>query len=307
MTQLQKYTWLIDTIRYAVRISHKDLSERWERNRDMSDGKPLSRATFNRWRDAIFDQFGISIECQKEAGYLYFIANPEDIDQNRLKKWMLDSFAVSNTIRENLALKGRILVDEIPSGRNHFTTILEAMKENRRVMITYHPFNQEYGYTFPIEPYCIKLFEKRWYVLGRNNRGNIRVYGLDRLDESEMTEETFKMPKGFDAADFFATTFGIVIGHDMKPERIVIRAYGDHKHYMRSLPLHPSQELVEEQEDYADFKLYLAPTYDFVMKLLQAGAMVEVISPATLRREIKGWIADMSDLYREDNNESTEE
>lgn len=115
MNQLQKYTWLIDTIRRAGKISHRELSEKWERCSELSDCKPLHRATFNRWRDAVFAQFGIIIECGKKGGYHYYIANPEDIDEDRLKKWMLDSFAVSNAISDNLSLKGRILVEEIPS------------------------------------------------------------------------------------------------------------------------------------------------------------------------------------------------
>lgn len=150
MNQLQKYTWLIDTIRRAGKISHKDLSDRWSRNKNFSDGHELHRATFNRWRDAINEQFGIKIDCQKVGGYLYYISNPEDIDEDKLKKWMLDSFAVGNIIGENLSLKGRILVDEIPSGRDHLTTIMEAMKENRVVNITYRPFKKSHSYTFPI-------------------------------------------------------------------------------------------------------------------------------------------------------------
>lgn len=59
MNQLQKYTWLIDTIRRAGKISHKDLSDRWSRNKDLSDWNELPRATFNRWRKAIYEQFGI--------------------------------------------------------------------------------------------------------------------------------------------------------------------------------------------------------------------------------------------------------
>ncbi len=75
MNQLKKYTWLIDTIRRAGKISHKDLSDRWSRNKDFSDGHELHRATFNRWRDAIYEQFGIMIDCQKVGGYLYYISN----------------------------------------------------------------------------------------------------------------------------------------------------------------------------------------------------------------------------------------
>lgn len=297
MNQLQKYTWLIDTIRRAGKISHRDLSDKWERCKDLSDCRPLHRATFNRWRDAIYEQFGIMIDCQKVGGYLYYIANPEDIDEDKLKKWMLDSFAVGNTIGENLSLKGRILVDEIPSGRDHLTTILEAMKENRIVEISYRPFKRSHSYTFTIEPYCVKLFENRWYVLGRNNRGEIKIYGLDRLEETLTTDATFKLPKAFDAAEFFATYFGVVIGDGTKPERIVIRANEDHKHYLRSLPLHSSQREIEDCGEYADFELFLAPTYDFVMKLLQVGSMIEVVSPASLRKTMKGWISEMYELY----------
>ena len=73
MIQLQKYTWLIDTIRRAGKISLEEISDCWERNKDLSDYKPLSRATFNRWKDAIFSQFGIIISCQRAGGYLYYI------------------------------------------------------------------------------------------------------------------------------------------------------------------------------------------------------------------------------------------
>lgn len=299
MTQLQKYTWLIETIRRAGKISHKELSDRWERNKDLSDCKPLHRATFNRWRDAIFSQFGIIISCQKAGGYLYFIENPEDIDHDKLKKWMLDSFAVGNIISENIALKGRILVDEIPSGRYFLTPIMNAMQENRVIQVSYKPFSGEEGYTFAIEPYCVKLFENRWYLLGRNNRQEIKIYGLDRLENVEVTDVTFKMPEGFSPVGFFATYFGVVIGFDIKPERIVVRAYDSHMHYLNSLPLHHSQRLIEEHQEYADFELYVAPTYDLVMKLLQAGSMIEVISPVELRRTMKGWIKDMYQLYED--------
>ena len=77
------------------------------------------------------------IDCQKTGGYLYFIANPQDIDEDKLKKWMLDSYAVGNVIGENLTLKDRILVEEIPSGRDHLTSILEAInvRESNTVAI----------------------------------------------------------------------------------------------------------------------------------------------------------------------------
>lgn len=301
MIQLQKYTWLIDTIRRAGKISLEEISDRWERNKELSDYKPLSRATFNRWKDAIFNQFGIIISCQKSGGYLYYIENPEEIDEDKLKKWMLDSFAVGNLIGEHLSLQDRILVSQIPSAHSHLATLLQAMKENRVVTITYCAFGKTRSHTFPVEPYCVKLFENRWYILAHNiHYNNIRIYGLDRIDNLEITEDTFKLPKDFSASDYFSTYYGIVTGYDIKPEHIIIRAYRDHIPYLQSLPLHHSQRLLEDNGEYADFELYLVPTYDFIMRLLHVGAMIEVISPVSLRKTMKGWISDMYNLYKHD-------
>ncbi len=301
MIQLQKYTWLIDTIRRAGKISFEEISERWERNKDLSDYRPLSRATFNRWKDAIFSQFGIIISCQRAGGYLYYIENPEDIDEDNLKKWMLDSFAVGNLIGENLSLKDRILVNQVPSARDYLAALLEAMKENRTVTITYCAFGKTKSYTFCIEPYCVKLFENRWYVLAHNVQyDDIRIYGLDRIEDLKVEDRTFKLPKDFSASDFFSSYYGIVTNMNINPERIVIRAYKDHIPYINSLPLHHSQKLLEDNGEFADFELYLVPTYDFVMRLLHVGAMIEVVSPVSLRKTMKGWISDMYNLYKND-------
>lgn len=301
MTQLQKYIWIIDTIYRVGKISYKELAARWIQNRDLSDGKPLHRGTFNRWRDAIFSQFGIIIECQRSGGYLYFIENREDIDEDRLKKWMFDSFAMNNIIGENVALKNRILVEEVPSSRYYLAPILDAMRENRMITITYRSFKKSHSSTFPVEPYCVKMFDNRWYVLAHNIRyGDIRMFALDRIEEVKLTDKIFKLPEDFSASDFFSTVYGIVIGYNVKPQRIVIRAGKNHKHYLETLPLHHSQHLIEDYGEYADFELYLSPTYDFIMKLLQYGSMIEVLSPMSLRKTMKGWIMDVYELYKDD-------
>ena len=214
---------------------------------------------------------------------------------------MLDSFAVSNLISENLSLKDRILVSKIPSARDYLTRLLEAMRENRVVTITYCGFNKSGSHTFPIEPYCVKLFENRWYVLAHNiHYDDYRIYGLDRIENLEMTMDTFKLPKDFSASDYFSNYYGIISDSNIKPERIVIRAYRDHIPYMKSLPLHHSQKLLEDSGGYADFELFLAPTFDFIMRLLSAGAMIEVMSPESLRKTLKEWVSDLYNLYKND-------
>lgn len=297
MTQLKKYTWLIDTIRIAGRISFKELSDKWERTKEFSDGRPLHRGTFNRWRDAIYDHFGIEIKCSLTGEYLYYIDNSEDIVENKLKKWMIDSYSMGNLISENLSLKGRIIVEPVPSGYDYLPTILEAMKENHKIDILYKPYNKEHCCNYVLEPLCVRLFNNRWYVLGNTQEGETNIFGLERIGSLEISEETFKIPKNFDAVEYFSNYYGIVKDENIKPQRIILQANKYSKQYIKSLPLHPSQILIEETDDFADFELYLAPTYDFVMKILQHGAMVEVLKPESLRETLKGWIRDLNELY----------
>lgn len=301
MNQIQKCIWLIEAIK-GGEITHKELSARWSRDKNLSDGKELSRSTFNRWRDILRDQFGIEIGCNRSAGYTYYIVNPEAIDEDRLRKWMLDSFAVGNLIGDNLSLKNRILVDDIPSGREHLVIFMEAMKTNRAVEITYRSFVSAESRTFTIEPYCVKLYDNRWYVLGRSeNSGKLLIYALDRILSASVSDRIFKLPKDFSAADYFGNYYGIYTAPaDKKPQRIVLRTYDEHGEYLKTLPLHWSQVIIKETDDYIEFSLYLVPTSDFVMRLLQMGSLVEVMKPQSLRDEMKKWTGEMYDYYKDD-------
>lgn len=299
MTQLQKYTWLIETIRRYGQISHKDLSDCWERNDNLSEGRPLARSTFNRWREAIEAEFGVKIGCRNDGGYVYFLENPEDIREDQLKKWMLDAYAVGSLISENLSLKDRILVDEIPSGRDYLTVLIDAMKQNRYVEITYRADEWDGDRTFTSRPYSLKLFQNCWYLLGYSDDSEkCYTYGLDRIKDVKVLDKTFKMPKDFSADKYFAPFYGIWT-KDEKPERIVLRAYDNHGEFLKRLPLHWSQEEIGEGENHIDFSLYLVPTPDFVMRLLQMGSLVEVLKPQSLRDEMKKWIDPMYEYYNE--------
>lgn len=304
MTQTEKYIWLINTIFQANEITLEDLCRKWMDKMDIHDDprdflKKKFHPKFFRWVEDIGLQFGITIKCRRKGGYKYYIENPEVIEKNLLNQWMLDTISTGTLIKDNFRISHRILVNSIPSGRDHLSTILEAMKQNRKIEIDYRPFGNERSFYFAIEPYCVKLFENRWYVLARNNRNEIKLYGLDRIEYSCMIDETFELPKDFDASEYFSKFFGIIIGQSEEPERIVIRANMYHKHYMMTLPMHHSQRLIEDYGEYADFELHLVPSFDFEMKLLQQGSYIEVLEPESLRKALKGWSSEIYELYKD--------
>lgn len=115
-----------------------------------------------------------------------------------------------------------------------------------------------------------------------------------------LPRQTFDRWKGNILKSYFSTFYGIVTDEKVPIQRIVVRAKKQHQHYLRSLPLHPTQKEIFTCGEYADFELTLRPTYDFIMELLHVGNMIEVLEPESLRQAMKGWVSDLWELYEHD-------
>jgi len=294
----KQYIWLTDTIYRSGGISLQELNNRWMRT-EMSGGIPMTRATFNRHKIAIEEIFGLCIECQRKGGYYYYIENEEVLKNNNLQHWLLDSLSVSNMLMESGSLKDRIVLENIPAGKEYMQPIINAMKQDHKLMMTYRKFGQSVGYTITIEPYAIKVFKQRWYLLAKDNKhGYPTIYALDRIVSLEETEESFIYPSDFNTDVFFKESYGVLCGTKDKPQKIVIRAYPPFTNYLRTLPLHHSQKEVKTTSDYADFEFYLRPTFDFRQELLSQCSEVEVLKPAKLREDMKEMIEKMLERYR---------
>ena len=298
----KQYIWIINTIYRSKYITLQELNERWVQT-EMSEGMPMNRITFNRHRAAIEEMFDISIECQRKGGYFYYIDNEEVFKNNNLQHWLLDSLSISNMLMESSLLKERIMLENIPAGKQYLQPIINAMKQDHKLQMTYHKFGQQESYTITIEPYAIKVFKQRWYLLAKNpKREAPTVYALDRVKQLIETEETFQFPEDFNTEAFFRDCYG-VMNTDDKAQRIVIRANAPYMNYVRTLPLHHSQKEIKTTDQYADFEFYLKPTFDFRQELLAQGHDVEVLLPAQLREEMKEMLEKMLGQYQLRNNE----
>lgn len=299
-TLFKEYIWLVNTIYHAGRISLADINKRWMRT-DMSEGMPLSRTTFNRHKDAIEDIFGIYIDCDRRDGYRYHIGNEEVLREDSVQNWMLSTLTVNNIVRESIKLQHRIVLENIPSDGECLETVIKAMRESKKVTIRYHRYQSAEAKTFTISPYCIKLFRQRWYLLGKFHDGGFAIFSFDRIEDITPTDEVFKMDKGFNAKEFFSECYGVVIGDGTLPERIVLRAYGSERCYLRDLPLHHTQKELKQtgETNYADFELFLRPTSDLKGYIMSRGAWMKVLQPAWLADEIRQYHEDAIKKYQE--------
>lgn len=301
LNQTNKLVWIVETIYRARKISFEELNRRWMDNVDLSGGEEMLKRTFHKWKWNIFDTFGLSIECEKAAPYRYYIANVDDMKSGSIEKWLLSTLSVSNSLLESKSIKDRIILEDVPSGREYLEPIIDAMKKNRFIHINY--FNYWKGDTRDhyLMPLCVKLFRQRWYMVGRNwPAGRDIIFCLDRIQDFRLSSHTFEYPEDFDPQEYFNGCIGVIPGEGCSIEIVKIKVSAAQANYLRDLHLHESQQETEQTDDYSIFELQVRPTFDFQQELLMNGDDLEVLEPLWLRKELASKIKRMWNKYKED-------
>lgn len=304
----KEYIWLVKTIQEAGKISLQEINEKWVQT-DMSGGLEYNRATFNRHKDAIQDIFGIYIECERKGGYKYYIGNGRVLRDNSVQNWMLNTLSVSNVISESMSLQDRIVLEPVSTGNDYLNLVLQAMSKSVRIAILY----KRYGYDEPrklnFEPYCLKMWHQRWYILGHFYRAATEttpesdyfgVFSFDRILSLELTDIHFTMDPDFSAEEYFSECLGVTQGDGTEAEEVILRAYGVERFYLQDLPLHHSQQMIFECEDYADFRYFIRPTLDLMGQILSRGAQMKVIKPDWFADEVYAKVVDTALNYEEE-------
>ena len=297
---LNKYVWLVETIYKTKKISFEEINQRWVDN-DLSEGKPLPIRTFHKWRQAIEEMFGLVIENENGGQYRYYIENADDLKNGSMRSWLFNTLTVSNLMMESASIKDKILFEEIPDGEQYLPVILEALKKNTILEMTYQSYWRDEANTFVIEPYCLKAFKQRWYLVARSPYyDKIMIYALDRVHQLELTALHFEYPEDFKAEDYFDECFGIIADVNYKVETVKLKVSAGQANYLRSLTLHQSQKEIERNDEYSIFTIRLRPTYDFRQEILSQGCDIEVLEPKWFRDEVAEISKQMWNKYKND-------
>lgn len=294
---LNKYIWLVNTfVRAGERgLSLDEICRRWESR----FGRSYSRRTFNNHRMNVEEIFGIRIDCNRSTNR-YFIDCSDDVsDENEESAWLINTFTVNNMLSLGKErLRGRVSVEDIPSGHRFLTVIMDAMTECRELRISYRKYTSTETGQYTIHPYAVKEAGRRWYLIGYCvEREGLRVYGLDRVLDITETGRTFRMDKDFDVDEMFATSFGIYLPEG-PGKTITFRTGMKDASYLRDLPMHKSQEEIANDGNSVTFSIFVCPDKAMIMEFCKFGSRIEVLSPESVRKEVAEELRRASELYR---------
>ena len=279
------YIWLLNTILRGP-ISRAAIDEKWAHaNANEYKQDYLPESNFHRWKTTVELLFEVKIKCN--GNNEYYIEEATDLRNADLRGRLLNLMSMDSLLKDTKELSDQILFEPIPSGEKFLAPIIEALRDKTAIEMTYQGFTKDYPATFIVEPYCLKMFKQRWYMLAHSvGRDKTLIYSLDRVHALEPTTQKYQLPKDFDAEFYFRNVYG-VSGMEDQPQEVEIKIEAYQANFLRSLPLHPSQTEIERQEQYSIFRYNLVPAFEFKQELRKHGSVLEVLKPQWLRDEFR--------------------
>lgn len=246
----------------------------------------FSKRTLQRDIKEIRNVFGIDIEYSK-TNKGYYISQSETENMNFQR--MMEAFDMFNSLNLAQDLTPFIHLEKRrPQGTENLYGLLHAIKNRFKIKFTYQKFWEEELSQRLVEPYALKEFKNRWYIMAKDSKdNNIKSFALDRLTNLEITNLKYQYPDNYSIEQSYRYYFGIISPNDEEPQDIILSFDPFQGKYIKTLPLHDTQQVLVDNDEEMKIKLKLCLTHDLVMELLSFGDNMKVIEPKSLADQIK--------------------
>jgi len=245
----------------------------------------ISKRTFQRDIKDIQAIYKIDIQYDFSR-MVYYI---EHDDQSMVNERILEAFDTFNALNLTDRISDHIHFEKRkPQGTENLHGLLQAIRNRLQVRFSYQKYWDEELTHRHVEPYALKEFKNRWYLLAKDLKDDqVKSFALDRLTNPEITKKTFQYPGNYDVNAHYRHCFGIVGPNGQQPEQVVLSFDPIQGKYIKSLPLHESQVILKDDQEELQIMIKVVLTYDFLMELLSQGDKVKVLKPAKLIDKLK--------------------
>lgn len=180
-------------------------------------------------------------------------------------------------------------------GIDLFGKLLQAILKKHVLKIEYAPFGKE-CYSERIYPYHLKQFNDRWYLIAQAvGYDTLGHYALDRIESFEEISIPYK-ESDIDLEEYFDDVIGVTVPEG-DSEDVILRISKPRFEYIRTKPLHLSQRIVEEKDNFAVVTINVKVNKELEALVLSYGSDMEVLSPEGFRARIAEKIKVMNQKY----------
>ncbi|EIJ38678.1 hypothetical protein JoomaDRAFT_1667 [Galbibacter orientalis DSM 19592] len=180
-------------------------------------------------------------------------------------------------------------------GLGLITGLLESIANQNIIEVNYRRHNKD-PKKHLIKPLLLKEDKLLWYLIGINIKyDSLITFGLDRIISFKNTGEDFEKIE-FDSQEYFKHSFGVTVT-DEDPIEVIISFNSRQGHYLKTLPIHNTQEIIEENSEFLIIKVMVKPSYEFYSKILSYGSDAKIISPKSVIDKVIDTLNKAKDQY----------
>ncbi|MDR2408901.1 MAG: WYL domain-containing protein [Bacteroidales bacterium] len=289
---------IIIKLKNSKHATFKDIANYLQKESDLEGYNfMISKRTFYRDLDDIYSIYGISIEYDFSNRTYYIDESFEPAATDR----MLEAFNMYHALKiEEQQLPYFRLEKRYPKGTEHLYDLLHAIKNHFQITFDYQKYDKSQATNRVVHPLVLKEFKNRWYIFAKHPYDKqIKCYGLDRMTNLETSNIYFEIDNHFDVNEYLKYCFGIISPNAEKPSEVILSFIPSQGKYIKSLPLHETQEIIKDTEDEFRIRLKIYLTHDFLMELLSYGSTVKIIKPKNLINDLVKIYSDALQQYEQ--------
>lgn len=287
-TYLTRYSLIIKRLEKAP-ATFQQLSDHLQKEFELLD-LPFSFSIRTLQRDIkdIEANFSIEIANEQKGERRYYIVEKPDTRQHAER--LLNAYELVNILSTSQSFADVVLLEQRkPDGLQHFHGLLYAIQNKKILSFSHFKYWDDTITQRKVHPLALKESQGRWYLVAVDTKDQkLKTFGLDRIQDLQISKTTFREQYNHNVKEIFHNAFGIIneSNDGGGPQDVLLSFTVEQGNYIKSYPLHHSQEVVSETEDEVLIKLRLAVTHDFMMELLKYGPALTIRMPKYFGREL---------------------
>ncbi len=314
----QRFKILNELLRSPRWHSIREMTELVNEELESDGKKPVTDRTIRNDLETMQDIFLVDITC-REGKYKY--VDPDDSidkfslshDEKEVMEMARHAFAIfrgtpffdqfdavfsritGSKVLRNLqqGVNSRLIqVDEqgTDTGVRWLQVVYKAIVQKKALLISYKPFGQSVK-TRTVSPYLLKEYRNKWYMVAHAREigegGRTNLFKLFRIEKIESSKEPYVSDDQFNPDGYFRHSLGIFHSHELQPELIHLFFSKAIAPLILESPLHHSMKVLRQNDGGIEVTLYVFNTVELKNLVLSFGDQCRVISPVSLKNDIK--------------------
>ena len=195
---------------------------------------------------------------------------------------------------------------------NLLGTLFDNISNEVVIRLSYHTFADPTIRSIDFHPYLLKQYNDRWFILGAaDSDKKILTFALDRIDKVESLPEKKYEECPEDLAERFEDIVGVTLYENKNVEHIICWASESSKDYINTKPIHESytpfkgdkeEKMLSQYPQLKGglfFSIDCIPNFELIRELCSFGGNLVVLSPESIREDIKNRLSAHLDQYQD--------